>query len=179
MRPIPAPPPIETERLRIRRFRESDLEPFTTFMTDAGATRDLAFPEELKTVDGAAQILRGAIDAYDTAEPQCAVAVEERATGEWVGACGLSPLEGTTGAREAETFWTVARAHWGRGFATEMAQALVDWALEERAADRLVAFIVVGHQASIAVARKAGFRDLGIEERDGYRGSVHRFVRDA
>ena len=58
--------------------------------------------------------------------------------------------------RETEIGWTLARSHWGRGYATEGATAARDWALQELGQGRLVSLIQRGNDASVRVARKLG-----------------------
>ena len=58
--------------------------------------------------------------------------------------------------RETEIGWTLARPHWGRGYATEGATAARDWALQELGLRRLVSLIQRGNDPSIRVARKLG-----------------------
>jgi RimJ/RimL family protein N-acetyltransferase len=58
--------------------------------------------------------------------------------------------------RETEIGWTLARSHWGRGYATEGATAARDWALQELGHNRLVSLIQRGNDASVRVARKLG-----------------------
>jgi RimJ/RimL family protein N-acetyltransferase len=58
--------------------------------------------------------------------------------------------------RETEIGWTLARAQWGCGYATEGATAARDWALQELGLRRLVSLIQRGNEASVGVARKLG-----------------------
>jgi RimJ/RimL family protein N-acetyltransferase len=68
---------------------------------------------------------------------------------------------------EVELGWSVVRAHWGHGYATEAALALRDWT-ERR---RLVSLIQHGNERSVRVAEKIGERyerdvvALGIQTR--------------
>jgi len=55
---------------------------------------------------------------------------------------------------EVEIGWTLIRAHWGNGYATEAALALRDWI--DRA--RLISLIQYGNEASVRVAEKIGER---------------------
>jgi RimJ/RimL family protein N-acetyltransferase len=48
------------------------------------------------------------------------------------------------------------RAHWGRGYATEGAAAICDWAFESRSADSLVSLITPGNLRSQRVAQRLG-----------------------
>jgi RimJ/RimL family protein N-acetyltransferase len=57
---------------------------------------------------------------------------------------------------ETEIGWTLARAHWGLGYATEGATAARDWALQELGLRRLISLIQRGNDASVRVAHKLG-----------------------
>lgn len=52
----------------------------------------------------------------------------------------------------------LARPHWGKGFATEVASAWVRAAFEEFGLSRMGAFVRPKNVASIRVLEKAGFR---------------------
>jgi RimJ/RimL family protein N-acetyltransferase len=55
-----------------------------------------------------------------------------------------------------ELGWALARAHWGRGLATEAARAVRDWAYTERGVERLISLIEPKNVRSIRVADKLG-----------------------
>ncbi|TML40785.1 MAG: GNAT family N-acetyltransferase, partial [Actinobacteria bacterium] len=69
-----------------------------------------------------------------------------------------------------EIGWTLAREHWGRGYATESATAARDWALQELGLRRLISLIQRGNNASVRVAEKLG-ESL---EREDLRGPFRR-----
>jgi len=58
--------PINTDLLRLRRFRPSDRKAFLAFMLDPDCTKFLMFPDELKTEAGASGLLDQVIAAYDS-----------------------------------------------------------------------------------------------------------------
>jgi RimJ/RimL family protein N-acetyltransferase len=57
---------------------------------------------------------------------------------------------------QVEIGWMLAREHWGRGYATEAALALRDWAFAERGLTRLISLIRPGNGASVRVAERIG-----------------------
>jgi RimJ/RimL family protein N-acetyltransferase len=70
---------------------------------------------------------------------------------------------------ELEVGYTLAQPFWGRGYATEAAGAARDFALRELGAERLIALIIHGNDASENVARKLGFeyeREIRLGRRD-------------
>lgn len=89
-------------------------------------------------------------------------AVEERATGQFVGEVGfadykreLKPsLEG-----KPEIGWVLAPQAHGKGYATEAARAAVAWGEKNFGAVETSCIIVPEHRASIRVAEKCGYRE--------------------
>jgi RimJ/RimL family protein N-acetyltransferase len=82
-----------------------------------------------------------------------ALQIELTATGECVGSVGSNhgPL-----FPEKELGWLIYDGHEGKGYATEAACALRDWAFETLGLKTLVSYIDPDNAASIAVAKKLG-----------------------
>ena len=64
--------------------------------------------------------------------------------------------EAANAPSEVEVGYTLGKPYWGRGYATEAAGAVRDYALNELGAERLIALIIHGNTASENVARKLG-----------------------
>lgn len=140
---------LDTARLRLRQFRESDLDAYHTFCSDEEVMRFLGPTlnrhdawRSMATVLGHWQ-LRG----YGL------WAVEEKASGALVGRIGCWKPEGWP---ELEIGWTLARAFWGRGYATEAAAASRDFAFRELGATHVISLIDRRNLASIRVAERIG-----------------------
>lgn len=84
--------------------------------------------------------------------------VLDRATGEPIGDAGLLPTPDST---DFELGYRLRRDQWGKGLATEIANAWVEHAREHLHLPHLVAFTLPGHTASQRVLEKAGFRRTG------------------
>src|SRR5690349_2032399 len=80
-------------------------------------------------------------------------ALEERATGVFVGRAGLWQPEGWPGL---EVGWILGRAHWGRGYATEAGRAAIAYAFRELGAGEVISLIRPDNHGSIAVAQRLG-----------------------
>jgi len=77
--------------------------------------------------------------------------------------------EGAEVPTEVEVGYTLGRDFWGRGYATEAAGAVRDYALGGLGAERLIALIIHGNTASENVARKLGLayeRDIMLGRRE-------------
>ena len=76
--------------------------------------------------------------------------------------------EAANAPSEVEVGYTLGKPYWGRGYATEAAGAVRDYALNELGAERLIALIIHGNTASENVARKLGLeyeRDIMLGRR--------------
>jgi RimJ/RimL family protein N-acetyltransferase len=87
-------------------------------------------------------------------------AIDRRAVG-WAGVMifdtrGWTPSSRTSAGVHAqpELGWALMRTHWGRGYATEAAAAIRDWAYECRPIDLLVSLISPANVRSQRVARR-------------------------
>ncbi|OYD60746.1 GNAT family N-acetyltransferase [Rhodococcus sp. OK302] len=80
----------------------------------------------------------------------------ENRDGEMIGRAGFGEVDGCR-----ELAYAFRRDQWGRGFATEIAGALVDWHLEHPAPELsscgLCAHVEVGNHASVRVLEKVRF----------------------
>ena len=76
--------------------------------------------------------------------------------GVFVGRAGVRPLA-VEGVVEIEIAYALTRDAWGRGYASEMTQALVEHTLKRLELSSLVGVVMVEHRASRRVLEKAGF----------------------
>jgi len=141
---------LETERLRLRLFRESDFPVYEQWCARMEIMRYLGG----KTFDRvqawrhmAYQIGHWALLGYGY------YAVEEKATGNLVGRVGFT---GHPGWPAFELGWTIVPECQGRGFATEAARMLLHYAFTELDQPRVVSLIHPDNAPSRRVAEKLG-----------------------
>jgi RimJ/RimL family protein N-acetyltransferase len=147
-------PTLETERLRLRPFRRSDLEDYAALNAD---------PEVLRYLGGGAPTWdRGRSWrhlAFLMGHWQLGGAgmwvVEHRETGSFAGTVGFAAPEGWPGF---ELAWILARRWWGQGFATEAAREALNYAFKSLEKDRVISLIHPENRASIRVAERIGER---------------------
>lgn len=163
---------INSERLTIRHFERGDIDAFVSFMTDPASTQFLTFGEDQKSREGATKLLEATIDSYDSSKPMMAFAVEECATNQFVGFCGLTPREEGV----VEIMYAVMPSARGKGFAVEIATTLAQHAVKRLGYERVIAPISPQHKVSKVVAAKAGFEDRGISQSSASAEMVHLFV---
>jgi ribosomal-protein-alanine N-acetyltransferase len=150
-------PTLVTDRLILRPLEESDLDAYTE-MSAAPEVR-----ASLRTPDGSGRYeawlamaqWRGQWELRGSGQ----FALEERASGRFVGRAGLHRPE-----REdwpgMEVGWVLDPRWWGRGYATEAGLATVAYAFEVMGEEALCSVILPDNTRSLAVAGRLGF-ELG------------------
>src|SRR5690349_1166396 len=118
---------MQTERLLMRRWRESDREPFAALNGDAETLK--FFPSTLDRAASDALIDR--IEAGFDERGYGLWALEVAASGQFIGFTGLNPMpDGVPGAGGMEVGWRLARPAWHHGYATEAARAALTAAFD-------------------------------------------------
>lgn len=143
-------PTLETERLRLRPFRESDFEAYAEMCSDHEVMRYLT-GSTFSRLDAWRHL--AIIVGHWQLRGYGMWAVEEKETGELVGRIGFYNPEGWPGF---ELGWTLIRNRWGRGYATEGARAALAHAFTDMDRDHVISVIYPENLASIRVAERLG-----------------------
>lgn len=142
---------IETPRLMLRPTRWEDFDAWEAFLADEESTRFLggvqSRPRSMMCMAGAWFLGRPAM-----------FSVIEKSTGRRVGRLGPWTPEGWPGT---EVGWGIARECWERGYATEGAAAVIDWAFDNLGWTEVIHTIAPDNIASQGVARRLGSRNRG------------------
>jgi len=87
--------------------------------------------------------------------------VFEKETGLFVGRAGLFYLAYDENQPDIEIGYRLHKAFWGKGYATELAKALINWGFEHLSVNKLVAVINPKNTHSRHVLEKAGMHYVG------------------
>jgi RimJ/RimL family protein N-acetyltransferase len=163
-------PTLRTERLLLRAFAEADFEAYAAMVADPEVTRHLADGRPLGRADAWRQM---AMFAGHWALRGFGVwAVEERATGAFIGRIGCFHPEGWPGF---EVAYTLARGAWGRGYAREGAAASLRWAHEVLGRRGVISVIRPANVGSIRVATALGAVEDGAVDFYGGPALIYRY----
>jgi RimJ/RimL family protein N-acetyltransferase len=144
---------IETVRMVLRKFGESDRDAIFGFLGDR-------------------EVMRFSLNGPSTREdvqtkylPSCQKRYARDGLGQWavirksdglcIGECGICVQE-VEGKREDEISYRLRRDCWGQGFATEATRACRDYGFNSIGLHRLISIIEAENTASIRVAEKMG-----------------------
>jgi RimJ/RimL family protein N-acetyltransferase len=146
---------IETGRLRLRPCREDDKPAFATILNTPAMTAELGGVRSRAAIDA----LVDKRIADQSRHGFSYWAVELRDSAELIGTCGLriaSNYPGTPVEGMHEMGWRIAESHWGRGYATEAAQATLDWAWATLPVTTIAAWTTAGNRKSWRVMERLG-----------------------
>jgi RimJ/RimL family protein N-acetyltransferase len=147
--------PLElgTERLRLRRWLPADLAPFAALNADPQVMEHFGAPLSRPESDRLAARIQAHFDRHGFG----LWAVEIVDVSAFAGFIGLSvPGFEAHFTPCVEIGWRLAATHWGSGYATEGARAVLRFGFEALALDEIVSFTVAGNTASRRVMERIG-----------------------
>lgn len=148
-------PTLETERLLLRAWRPDDLDAYAAMMADPAVMRFLGGVQSRHMAWRAMAGYAGqwVLDQFGF------FAIEEKASGRFIGRCGPHYPEGWPGL---EIGWTFAQTAWGHGYAVEAASASINWIFSQKPAlPQVVSLIDARNTPSQNVAKRLGQKKSG------------------
>ena len=150
--------PLETGRLVLRRFQDSDLEAFLAYRSD----QDVALYQSWTSCsrqEAEAFLARQKDLEPGTPGTWSQIALERREAPGLIGDCALKVL--AEDPRQAEIGFTLARAWQGRGYGAEAVAALLDHLFGTLGFHRVFAVTDAENAAAVALLERVGLRREG------------------
>lgn len=144
---------LQTNRLIIRAFKSEDLRPLTSLMTDADTMRYTGFKKP-QTVERVEELLFKW--RHEGKQKMGVWAVSTRDKDEFIGWVMLKPTINKT----PELGYMIHRSHWGKGYASEAASGLLEYASNALSLSNVIAVTSANNIASMRVLEKAGMRKM-------------------
>lgn len=144
---------LETERLRLRTWKEEDAEPYYQINQD---------PRVIEFLPGSLSLEK--VKQFIADQNNCFLknrhafwAVEEKKSGMMIGFLGLGKIEGPYSFTPAvDIGWRLASQSWGQGYATEGAQAVLDYGFKTLGLVEIISVTAVENDRSRRVMEKIG-----------------------
>jgi ribosomal-protein-alanine N-acetyltransferase len=143
---------LETTRLFLRPMSENDIDSIFAMRRDADIMR---FIREPQTERAEAVSWVNLVSSRWKEEKIGFCAVIEKASGRFVGWCGLWRLKETG---ETEIGYAIVKDFWRRGYAAEAAEAFLSYGFEHLNFEKIVAVAVPENTGSRRVMEKLGMR---------------------
>ncbi|HWU43265.1 MAG TPA: GNAT family N-acetyltransferase [Bdellovibrio sp.] len=148
---------IETSRLLIRPWTTNDVPHYQAMSFDVGYT---CFSPPgiflVKDESEALQKVNGRIKNFEEHRIGKFL-VFEKSSGSFVGTCGGDFFD-LRGEKQVELGYRMMLSHWGKGFATEAASALVHYLLSDVKLQSVYGFALHQNQQSLKILEKIGMK---------------------
>jgi ribosomal-protein-alanine N-acetyltransferase len=167
---------LETERLLLRNWQESDVDGYLVLAGDVGYN---CFSRPGRF------LVHSAAEAQEKIHERMKLFDESRLGkfpvflkqgGEFIGTCGIGPFD-MDGHAEVELGYRLCLRHWGRGYAAEAAAAVLKYGFCELDFERIMALALPQNRASLRILEKLGFRYLRDFDYAGFPHRLHEISR--
>jgi len=155
-------PTLVTDRLTLRPHRIEDAARWYEIQSSPDVHKFTSWPERSRSESSAHLLHRTKHVKLLQANDFLALAIER--DGHLIGDVSLHLRSVSLSSRTAEISWILHPDAYGQGYAREAAEAMMEFAFNEANIQWLVAVINETNEASIALAKRLGFRAMS---RDG------------
>jgi ribosomal-protein-alanine N-acetyltransferase len=153
---------FETDRLIVKQYGfETDGDNFFLLNSDEDVMR---YIRATKSREECNAFLKKNIEAYKTNPLMGRWAAYEKATGKFLGSFAIIPIEGT---EDIQLGYALLKENWGKGFASELTKAGLEFYFGNSGADHIYAIAEQANTASHNVLLKNGFIPDGTRKEDG------------
>ncbi len=152
---------LETERLIVKLTSVDDFNNILTLRSDPKVQKYTTQPPATKND---VQRFLNIVLPYQEKHGHGMASVFEKKTGEFIGQAGIFHIGHYDLQPEIEIGYRFHVKHWGKGYATEVTQALVAWGFEHLDIDTIVSFVETENVASSRVLEKSGFHHIALRE---------------
>jgi len=144
---------LNTDRLFLRNLEPEDVDDILDLWIDPDVTEFMGGPREIN--DLRKGLTEDSSNPYEYEYDLWPVI--EKSSGTLVGHCGLLEKE-IEGKSEIEVIYVIKKKYWGRAYASEAANALIEYAFTQKKLNRVVAMIKPANKRSERVAEKCGMK---------------------
>ena len=146
---------LNTSRLLLREYVQDDWRAVLEYQRDPRYLKFYAWND--RTEEDVRAFLQQFIDAqHERPRKKFAFAVTLKPNGQLIGNCNIRKNKPED--RVAEIGYEIAPAHWGKGYATEAARAILAFGFDEWTLHRIAAWCIAENTASAHVLGKLGMR---------------------
>ena len=146
---------IETERLILREYTSDDFDGLYEILSDPETMKHYLKPYDAA---GTKRWLDWSINNYATYGFGL-WAIELKESGTFIGDCGIT-MQPIDGEQLPEIGYHIHKDHWRKGYGSEAAKAVRDWAFQNTKFDCLYSYMTSTNLPSYSTAASAGLRKI-------------------
>lgn len=148
---------LETKRLKVREMTLDDIDRLYEIYADPSITEYMEglYPDRQEELEFSKSYIENMYGFYGYG----LWLVIEKSNGRIIGRAGLSNRE-VDGEVYLELGYVIAKENQRQGYATEVSQAILEYAKDELCATQVIALMKPENEASVRTARKLGFREV-------------------
>jgi len=155
-------PTIVTDRLTLRPHRAADASRWYEIQSSPDVRKFTSWPQRNRVESHTHLVHRTKHVTLRQANDFLALGIER--DGELIGDVALHLRSVSLSSRTAEISWILHPDAYGQGYAREAAEAMMEFAFTEVRIQWLVAVIDASNEASIALAKRLGFRAMSRDD---------------
>ncbi|MEH7886017.1 GNAT family N-acetyltransferase [Bacillus sp. JJ1609] len=148
---------ITTKRLKLRLFQKSDAADVTTLCNNYNIYKNTLYLPYPYSLDDALSWIEHHLDNFN-ADKTYEFAITDKERGELYGAIALTNNQKF---KNGEIAYWIGEEFWGNGYATEAAQAILQFAFDEKEYHKVFARYFYSNPASGRVMEKLGMKKEG------------------
>ena len=143
---------LETERLGLRLLTITDIEHLEALDSDPEVKKYFPSGGHKSRLETETMIKK--FIGFHTELGLPGFVIFEKETGNFVGRCGFGVMDDD----EIEVGYVLHKTFWGKGYATEVLNVVLEWARSNIKSDYIIALAVVDNNASLRVMQKCGMQ---------------------
>lgn len=146
---------FETEHLKIRKFEIDDAQCLYKNHLEEEVKKWIP-NESYANIEETQVAINFYVECVNNNHLPYVLAVELKETGELIGDTGINELE--SNPNEVEIGYVICKKHSGKGYATELLKAMIEYSVGTLGISVLYGRVMHGNDASIRVLEKNGFK---------------------
>ena len=152
-------PDLETDRLKLRAVKKSDLMDIYEYSVNPKTSEFLMWTPHVN-LEYTKKFIEIVLAKYKSGDyHDWAIVLKDRK--KMIGTCGFTRIDAENSV--AEIGYVLNPTYWGEGLATEAAKRVIKFAFEELGVNRVEAKFMFGNEASLKVMFKAGMKFEGYQ----------------
>ena len=152
---------LKSERLILRQLCKDDQQNIYLLHNNADVMKYISTSKDNYTHEECREFIERQIAYYDSHPGLGIWAAENKNTGDFIGWVALKDLDNS---EYIEVGYRLIKQHWGKGYATEAARALIKYGFNQLNLNKITAVALPENKASARVMQKAGMKYAGIKK---------------